>query len=72
VHHLLNFDILAAIQSNALVVLFLPYIVIGLLFDRTAVWTPRNLVVRKTFYSAKAILVILAVILAFTVLRNVV
>ncbi|HAV24536.1 MAG TPA: DUF2752 domain-containing protein [Bacteroidetes bacterium] len=71
VHHLLNFDIGAAIQSNALVVFFLPYIVIGLLFDRTTVWTPRKLVVRKTFYSTKAILVILAVILAFTVLRNV-
>ena len=71
VHHLLNFNFIAATQSNALVVFFLPYIVIGLLFDRTTVWTPQKLAVRKTFYSIKAILLILAVILVFTVLRNV-
>lgn len=70
IHHLLNFDIAHAAQENFLLVLFLPYIVLGLwieyVADKSKVYV---LKIRKQLYGLYATYIVLVIVLLFWALR---
>ena len=70
VHYLLNFDIFNAIKENVILVLSIPYILIGLVFDSLKKPNENILKWRKILFGRKAIFVILSIIIAFWILRN--
>jgi hypothetical protein len=71
IHHLLNFDIATAISENILLVLAIPYIIIGFIFD--LIKNPSNKIIKwkKFLFGKKAIILIFVVIILFWVLRNI-
>lgn len=71
VHYLLNFDIFNAIKENVILVLSIPYILIGLVFDSLKEPNENILKWRKILFGQKAIFVILFIIVAFWILRNI-
>ncbi len=71
VHYILNLDIYSAIKENAMLVLSIPYILTGLVFDSLKNPNERVLKWRKKLFGLKAIFLILAAIIAFWVLRNI-
>lgn len=71
VHYLLNLDIFNAIKENALLVLSVPYILTGLLFDILKQPNQNALKWRKRLFGQKAIFIILSIIIAFWILRNI-
>ena len=70
IHYLLNFDILNAIKENLILVLSIPYILTGLVFDSLKKPNEKILKWRKVLFGRKAIFLILAIIIAFWILRN--
>lgn len=70
VHYLLNFDILSAIKENVILVLSIPYILTGLVFDTLQKPNEKTLKWRKILFGQKAIFLILTIIIAFWILRN--
>lgn len=70
IHYLLNFDILSAIKENVILVLSIPYVLIGLVFDTLKKPSEIILKWRKILFGQKAILIILTIIIVFWVLRN--
>lgn len=72
IHYLLNLDMLNAIKENAILVLSLPYIFIGLIFDLVKYPNAEILKWRKRLFGQKAIFVVLTIIISFWVLRNVI
>lgn len=71
VHYLLNFDIFNAIKENVILVLSIPYILTGLVFDSLKKPNENILKWRKILFGRKAIFVILSIIIAFWILRNI-
>lgn len=71
VHYLLNFDIFNAIKENVILVLSIPYILTGLVFDSLKKPNENILKWRKILFGRKAIFVILFIIIAFWILRNI-
>mgnify|MGYP000968439574 CR=1 FL=1 len=71
VHYLLNFDIFNAIKENVILVLSIPYILTGLVFDSLKKPNENLLKWRKILFGRKAIFVILSIIIAFWILRNI-
>jgi hypothetical protein len=71
IHYLLNFDILNAIKENVILVLSIPYILTGLVFDTLKKPNEKVLKWRKVLFGQKAIFLILTVIIAFWILRNI-
>ena len=71
IHYLLNFDILNATKENAILVLSLPYILTGLAFDLLKQPNREILKWRKRLFGQKAIFVVLTIIIAFWILRNI-
>jgi len=69
-HHLLNFHITEATRENLLLVLSIPYILTGLIFNLIKSTDPSFLQWRKRLFGPRAIMVVLVVILAFWVIRN--
>jgi len=71
-HYLLNLDIFSAIKENAILVISIPYILAGLTFD--SVKKPNEYILkwRKTLFGRNAIVVILTIIIAFWILRNII
>lgn len=69
IHHLLNLEIGKAFQYNALLILAIPYILLGAIFDRISAPSDKVLKWRKRLYGTKAIGVVLASIIAFWVGR---
>jgi hypothetical protein len=70
-HHLLNLEIGSAFKKNALFVCFIPYIIFGLSYD---FFKPKNrhiVKIHQLFYRGNAAWIILAIILLFWILRNV-
>ena len=72
VHHLLNFEILNAMRENLLLVLSMPYILTGFVFDVLKKSDERFLKWRKIIFGQKAIYIILSTVLAFWILRNII
>ena len=72
VHYLLNFDIFNAIKENVILVLSIPYILTGLVFDYLKNPNENILNWRKILFGRKAIFVILTIIITFWILRNII
>lgn len=70
VHYLLNFDLYNAIKENMLLVLSIPYLLLGISFDFIKVTNKKALKWRKTLFGQKAIFIILTLIILFWILRN--
>ncbi|WP_419184195.1 DUF2752 domain-containing protein [Xiashengella succiniciproducens] len=71
VHHLLNLEVLSAAKENILLVLSIPYILAGLIIERLKNPSEKLLVWRKRLYGRTAIYIILAIIIAFWIMRNI-
>lgn len=71
VHYLLNFDIANAARENLLLVISIPYILIGFIYD--SIETPNQNILkwRKRLFGTKAILIILPIIIGFWIIRNI-
>ena len=72
IHSLLNFDILNAIKENAILVISMPYLLTGMLFDTIKSNNGSFLKWRKILFGEKAIWGILSIIILFWVVRNIV
>ncbi len=70
IHYLLNFEIYEAIKENALLVLSIPYLLTGFIFDLIKNPNVELLKWRKIFFGEKPIYIILIIIVAFWILRN--
>ena len=70
VHYLLNFDIFNALTENIILVLSIPYILSGIVFDSLKETNENILKWRKVLFGRKAIFLILTIIIAFWILRN--
>lgn len=70
IHYLLNIDILNAIKQNIILVISIPYILTGLVFDAIKKPNQNMLKWRKTLFGQKAIFIILSIITTFWILRN--
>jgi len=71
IHYLLNGEVAQALSKNALAVLFIPYILLGLYCDYKKRLSLPLLHLRKILYGTKAIWIILIIITAFTIARNI-
>jgi len=72
IHYLLNFDISKAINENVLLVLSIPYILTGFVFESVLEPSDKILKWRKRLFGQRAIIIIVAIIVAFWVVRNLV
>ena len=71
IHALLNGQVAEAFRCNALMVLAIPYVLAGFAFDLVHTPGERLLKWRKRLFGETAIYMIIGIITAFTVLRNV-
>jgi hypothetical protein len=69
IHHLLNFEVKEAFALNPLLLVSIPYLLVGFLFE-TVVLNERMLTIRKFLFGSKAIQVILVAVLSFWIGRN--
>ncbi len=70
VHSLFQLNFIKAFQENALLVIALPYLIIGSIFDFIRNPDKKILKWRKLLFGKRAIYIILVIILAFWILRN--
>ncbi|MFD0975553.1 DUF2752 domain-containing protein [Salinimicrobium gaetbulicola] len=71
VHHLLNFDIISAVHQNALLVIAIPYVLLGLLFDWILKPSEKVLKWRKILFGKNAILFVFSLVIFFWIFRNI-
>ena len=71
IHYLLNFDVKDALKENLLLVIFIPYLLIGFIFELKKNKNDKLLKWRKRLFGTKAIFIILFLIIAFWILRNI-
>ncbi|MGM0407591.1 MAG: DUF2752 domain-containing protein [Bacteroidota bacterium] len=71
VHYILNFDFYNAIKENVILVLSIPYIMTGFVFDSLKKPNENIIKWRKKLFGQKAIFLILSIIIAFWILRNI-
>lgn len=71
IHYLLNFDIGNAINENILLVLSIPYLLLGFFFDLIKNPNDKILKWRKILFGTVAIYIILLIIVSFWILRNI-
>ena len=72
IHYLLNFDIFNAIKENLLLVISIPYLILGFIFDLIKVKNRKMLLWRKILFGTKSIIIILILIISFWILRNII
>ncbi len=70
-HHLFNFELYPAFKENMLLVVSIPYLLLGAYFDMVSLKTERQFRIRKMLYGQRAIMVILVIVIGFWILRNV-
>ena len=70
VHNLLNLDIKGAFKENGLLVLAIPYMLVGLVFELTKPRSVSLLKWRKTLFGVGAIKFILVLVIVFWIGRN--
>ncbi len=70
IHYLLNFDVKNAVRANLLLILSIPYVLAGFVFDLIKSPGEKVLKWRKILFGTKAIYVVLTVIIGFWILRN--
>ncbi|MCG2781895.1 MAG: DUF2752 domain-containing protein [Weeksellaceae bacterium] len=70
VHELLHFNFKKAFEHNALLVVSIPYLLTGIAFnsDKIKIRYPKT---KNFLFGEKAILIILAILILFTVFRNI-
>ncbi len=71
IHSLLNLDFHTAFQHNALLLISIPYIILGSVFELIKAPTQRSLKIRKILFGQKAIWLIFTIIILFWILRNI-
>ena len=71
IHSLLNFDIRTAISDNVLLVLAIPYMITGFIFDLIKNPSERIIKLRKQLFGKTIILIIFTLIILFWILRNI-
>ena len=71
VHALLNFDIKNAFNQNALFVISIPYVVLGLIFEYTNIVIPNREKWRQRLFGVKAIWTVFTFVVSFWILRNI-
>lgn len=71
VHNLLNLNVRQAARENVLLVIAIPYVITGFVFDMIKEPSPEAAKWRKRLFGTKAIWVVLTLIIVFTVLRNI-
>ena len=70
IHELLNLNIIGAWQQNALLVISLPYIFLGFIYNLIPYPSERILYWRKILFGPRAIVVVMIIIVCFWVGRN--
>lgn len=70
IHYLLNFDVSNATKENVILVLSIPYILVGIVFDALKNPNENILKWRKILFGQKAIFLVLTIIIAFWIIRN--
>ncbi|MCK4345983.1 MAG: DUF2752 domain-containing protein [Bacteroidales bacterium] len=70
IHYLLNFEIIPALKENVLLVLSIPYIIAGIIFDLIKNPNEKLLRIRRMCFGVGAIKIILFIIIIFWILRN--
>lgn len=70
IHQLLQGNLAAAMQYNPLFVCALPYIFIGVLFERPSLKN-KYLIIQRILFGAKTIYLIFGLIIAFWLIRNI-
>lgn len=70
IHYLLNFELLNAAKQNTFLILSIPYIALGVLFDTLKTQNESFFRWRKILFGQKAIGVVLTLLIIFWVLRN--
>ena len=70
IHYLLNGDIISAVKQNMLLVLSIPYIIIGIIFDSISINNNKLLKIRKSLFGTTAIYIIFTIVILFWILRN--
>jgi len=70
-HALLNFDIVGAFKQNALLVLSIPYVILGLIFEYAEIEIPNKEKWRQRLFGVKAIWIVFTVIVVFWLFRNI-
>jgi len=70
IHDLLNLDLKGAFHANPLLVMAIPYILLGFIFDYTSLSNriPR---VRRFLYGKTAILIVLGIVIFYWIWRNI-
>lgn len=71
VHYLLNLEVKKAFRENMLLVISIPYLLLGFFIEMYPKPGERLLKWRKRLYGTKAIFVILIIIISFWILRNI-
>lgn len=71
IHALLNFEFREAFRQNALLVLALPYLALSIIFNVMKAPSEKMLRWRNVLFGHHATLIILGIVIAFAILRNV-
>lgn len=71
IHHLLNLEIGAALRENILMVLSIPYLVLGFILESMEQPGEKWLKWRKRLYGPRAILTVLIIVVIYWILRNI-
>lgn len=71
IHALLNFEFREAFRQNALLVLALPYLTLGVIFNLIKKPSENMMRWRNRLFGHHATLIILGIVIAFAILRNV-
>ncbi|MFM7662999.1 MAG: DUF2752 domain-containing protein [Bacteroidota bacterium] len=71
IHALLNFEFRDAFRQNALLVLALPYLALGVVFNLIKKPSENMMRWRNRLFGHHATLIVLGIVIAFAVLRNV-
>jgi len=70
IHHLLNLNFIEAFRANPLLIISMPYIILGFMFDYTRL-SDRLPRLRKTLYGTRAIVIVAVIVFAYWLLRNI-
>lgn len=70
-HALLNLDIAAAFRHNALMVVAIPYVIVGAVFDVRRDGGERYRLWRKRLFGPTAVRIVLVAVIGFWILRNI-
>lgn len=71
IHALLNFEFREAFRQNALLILALPYLTLGVIFNLIKKPSENMMRWRNRLFGHHATLIILGIVIAFAILRNV-